>query len=419
MLNYDLINQDFAYKGTTPLRRTEDNDWQTASGQIYDPYDQYLQSLNQAGSMGIAADDMQRWTDTAQKMGMSLEQYLGYAMPAGWTTSTDKYGSTIYNSNDGTVNYGGFPQANWADGTENGWMLPLMVATAGAADMGMFGNLFGSGATGTAGSTATGTGSWMDSITKFLTPSPTSLGTSAITQLMSGEDMSLIEDLLGDYDIPSIDDYSQYGRGLDFDQIIKDYGLNEGGLQSFSPSWWDKLIPSSNTLLKTLFGSNKDGTEKSLMDFLGGMGGTNGLLGSAVSSAPMLAAINYARDQAPIDTSRMTSLYNSFNPQANAGLYDVNTGLGREDLTSSIQRRGISGSSFGDQSLTNFNTARDVGRNQLINQGVQTQAGLAGGIMDADFKSRQLKNDLYGRALLALSGGLAPRQAGGLLGGGG
>jgi hypothetical protein len=126
-----------------------------------------------------------------------------------------------------------------------------------------------------------------------------------------------------------------------------------------------------------------------------------------VSTAPALAAIAYARNQNPYDTSRLTSLFGEYNPEAQANIYDVNTGLGRTSLTDSLARRGVSGSIFGDQSLTNFDTARGLERGSLINQGVGTSAGIAGQILNADAVGTDQRNKLYGRALLALSGGLA------------
>jgi hypothetical protein len=178
-----------------------------------------------------------------------------------------------------------------------------------------------------------------------------------------------------------------------------------------SEAWLRNLVGGNiglgDSLSKLLFGSNQNG-------LLGTLGGQNGILGSAVSSAPILAAINYARNQNPFDTSRLESLYSKFSPEAQAFQYDTNTGLGREQLASNLSRRGVSGSSFGDQSLTNYNTFRDLGRSSLINQGIGTQAGIAGQILGADVSERQMKNDLYGRALLALSGGLSPRISGGL-----
>jgi hypothetical protein len=232
----------------------------------------------------------------------------------------------------------------------------------------------------------------------------------------------------------SISPSSQVGGDLSWlDELTGGNGFNAGGWGTdeslpispddavSSQSWLSQLFNgapngTASTLQKLLLGSTAGGGANGLLSSLGG--GSNGLLGTLASVAPSLAAIAYARNQNPFDTSRLQSLYSQYNPEAQASQYDVNTGLGRTKLTSDLARRGVSGSSFGDQSLTNFNTARDLGRASLINQGVGTQAGIAGQILGADVSSQQMKNDLYGRALLALSGGLAPRTSGGLLAGG-
>ena len=174
-------------------------------------------------------------------------------------------------------------------------------------------------------------------------------------------------------------------------------------------SWLRNLVggglPSlGNSLMNLLGGGSGTGSNNLLGGLFGGTGG--GFNPAAIAAA--LAAINYAKNTDPFDTSRLESLYGQFNPSANAFQYDTNTGLGREELTSGLARRGISGSSFGDQSLTNYNTFRDLGRQSLLNQGIGTQADIASKILSSDVASRQMKNDLYGRALLALSGGLSP-----------
>ncbi len=67
------------------------------------------------------------------------------------------------------------------------------------------------------------------------------------------------------------------------------------------------------------------------------------------------------------------------------------------------------GSSFGNFDLASYNTLRDVGRQNLVNESSRTQAGIADRILAAQIAERELKNRLYGSSLLALSGGLAPR----------
>lgn len=180
-------------------------------------------------------------------------------------------------------------------------------------------------------------------------------------------------------------------------------GLGENNpLTTSGGNWYDSLLSTGGNYLKSLLGNALTGAT--------GTGGSGGSwLNNVAAIAPSLAAINYARNQDPFDTSRLTQVYDQFKPESRAFQYDVNTGLGRDSLTSSLSRRGVSGSSFGDQSLTNFNTFRDLGRRSLIDQGLSSQAGVAGQILSADVESRKSKNDLYGRALLALAGGLSPR----------
>jgi hypothetical protein len=123
---------------------------------------------------------------------------------------------------------------------------------------------------------------------------------------------------------------------------------------------------------------------------------------TAAALAPIIAAIAYAKNQGPFDTSRLTSTYDQFQPDALAYEYDQNTDAGRNALTSSLTNRGVMGSSFGNMDLTNFQTTRDLGRRSLVNQGLAVRGGLANNILEAQVKERQLKNQLYGTSLLAL-----------------
>lgn len=240
------------------------------------------------------------------------------------------------------------------------------------------------------------------------------------------------------------------------DGLGSGFGSLTSGARSSSTSWLDSLLNGSGTnptssILKALLGSNGTGGSKGLLD---GALGSNGILGSLLGAAPGIAALSYAANQTPADTTQLHGLlgtaqgaaagssfnptqlqasYDAFNPQAQTSQYDIQTGLGNAKLNSSLAQRGLSGSSFGDQSLTNFSTSRDLGRQTLINQGITsqagiaqniaqdtlaqgslansqlgTQAGIAKSILDANVASTKNKNDLYGRALLALSGGLSP-----------
>jgi hypothetical protein len=137
-------------------------------------------------------------------------------------------------------------------------------------------------------------------------------------------------------------------------------------------------------------------------DLLGGLKNYLPSGNTAAALAPIIAAIAYAKNQGPFDTSRLTSTYDQFEPDALAYEFDQNTNAGRNALTSSLTNRGVMGSSFGNIDLTNFQTTRDLGRRSLVNQGLAVRGGLANNILEAQVKERQLKNQLYGTSLLAL-----------------
>lgn len=124
--------------------------------------------------------------------------------------------------------------------------------------------------------------------------------------------------------------------------------------------------------------------------------------GKLLGAAPIIGALGYASGQGDFDTSRLEDIYGKYSPNAAATAYDLNTGIGRQALNDSLTRRGVAGSSFGNFDLGNYDTTRELGRNQLISQAAGAQAGIAGTILDAQVKARQQKNQLYGSALNAL-----------------
>lgn len=227
---------------------------------------------------------------------------------------------------------------------------------------------------------------------------------AAASGLGSGGGMGFFDDILG-----LASDEGFLPGSFELGESLYGGTAAQGLDMAAAESWLRNLVggglPSLGNSLMNLFGG---GTGAGRNNLLGGLFGGGGGGVNLAAIAPSLAAINYARNVSPFDTSRLESLYGQFNPSANAFQYDTNTGLGREELTSSLARRGVSGSSFGDQSLTNYNTFRDLGRQSLLNQGIGTQADIASKILSSDIAERQMKNDLYGRALLALSGGLSP-----------
>lgn len=174
-------------------------------------------------------------------------------------------------------------------------------------------------------------------------------------------------------------------------------------IKATSPSLLGTIGNAGKSLLGSILGGETNGG--GLGNLFGGLN-ADSLLKTGFSAAPFLGAIAYAQNQDPFDTSQLQSLYNQYNPQAQANQYDLNTGIGRNQLTSNLARRGVLGSSFGNMDIANYDTSRELGRQSLINQGVGVSGGLASTILDAQIKQQQQKNDLYGRALYGLGGAI-------------
>lgn len=166
------------------------------------------------------------------------------------------------------------------------------------------------------------------------------------------------------------------------------------------------------SILNDPIGAAKYGGNALLKSIMGedGGGSSDGLLSRGLAAAPILAAINNAKNQTGADTGQLDSVYNQFNPSALAGQYDQNTADSRAVLAANLARRGVSGSSFGNADMTSFDTTRDLGRSQLIQGGLGTQAQIAGTSLNAKIASQKNQNDLYGRSLLALGSVFAPKS---------
>lgn len=169
-----------------------------------------------------------------------------------------------------------------------------------------------------------------------------------------------------------------------------------------------------------------DGTGQSgsnpFMNFLTGQGGGPSL----PSLGPGLAALNYARQQTPIDTSQLQGVFNAaganaplFTQAAQAPLQQAQAG-GYGDLLQSQANRGIRGSSFGDQSIANYMNTTNQGIANAGTNAAQAALGLqgqlGGQISNLNALSQQMKNDMYGRAFSSLGQGLNPTPG---MGGGG
>lgn len=206
-------------------------------------------------------------------------------------------------------------------------------------------------------------------------------------------------------------EYDQYGNFVPSDQTTfgDNYGQGEydgqgndifggGNLEETNP----ELFGNSGSFNLSGLGSLFSGLGSGLSGLLGGAGTTGNGTNSLLALAPILAAIQYARQQGPFDTSRLTGLADRYNPDAMAYQYDRNTELQRGQLNSSLADRGVMGSSFGNMDITNFNTNRELGRGALISQASLGGADIAQKILQAQIEERKQKNQMYGSALYSL-----------------
>lgn len=204
-------------------------------------------------------------------------------------------------------------------------------------------------------------------------------------------------------------EYDQYGNFVPADQTTfgDNYGLGSYGGQGNDIFGGGNLEQSN----PELFGGTSGGLFSGLGGLFSGLT-SNPSLGSLLSGgsggnnlialAPILAAIQHARQQGPYDTSRLTGLADQYSPDSMAYQYDRNTEAQRRSLTSSLADRGVAGSSFGNMDITNFNTNRELGRGALISQASLGGADIANKILQAQIANRTQQNQLYGSALYAL-----------------
>lgn len=288
------------------------------------------------------------------------------------------------------------------------------------------------------------------------------LGQDALNPLSGGTYEDQLAQVLGQGGNDAFGGYGAYE-----DQLAQ--VLGQGGADLTGATGGTNYLNQISNYLKSI-GAGFDPTGVSsglgggIMDLINGIS-KNDMFNKAVSTAPFLAALAYAKGQgapdlsglesarsalggslpsiAPIDTSRLESIYSQFNPSALTGQYDLATGAGRNQLQSNLTRRGVGGSSFGNFDLGNYDMTRDIGRQALLNQGLTAQSGIAGQIanaqatsgsqalqaaqlgnqrlgmtgdisgriVDAQLKARQLQNDLYGRGLYGLASVLSPKSS--------
>lgn len=195
-----------------------------------------------------------------------------------------------------------------------------------------------------------------------------------------------------------------------------DAGVVATGAPAIDPITGQAAASGGGNLLSNLLGGGSGSG--------GGLSGLLGGLGSAIgNTAPGLAALNYARQNQPIDTSQLNSVFNQ--SAANAPLFTQASiapaqqaqAQGYGDLLQSQGQRGIRGSSFGNTDISNFLNSTNtnignIGANAAA-QALGLQGALAGNIAQLNAQSQLMRNNLYGRAFDLLGRGLGAQQPGG------
>jgi hypothetical protein len=181
--------------------------------------------------------------------------------------------------------------------------------------------------------------------------------------------------------------------------------IDLGAMTQTSPGVWELTNPN---LLPAVGGSGLGWRDAlSLKNLLGGSGpniniggGTRGggildsilddPLGAAFNATPFLLALTEANRQG----RDIDGVLNSINGEGyrNAVLrpWDMETASNRQALLDDQTLRGTRGSSFGDESLNNFDYIRGIGRGDLASKASLGAAGLSGQLINARNTNRNL-----------------------------
>lgn len=192
-------------------------------------------------------------------------------------------------------------------------------------------------------------------------------------------------------------------------------GAAAGGSSFFGDLFSNSALRSVASTAAQMFGGSSGSSSGSYSGgSSGGSGGGNGmgmfdnlggLLGAGASLAPGLFALNYAQNQNNgVDVNSLQALLNQGMNAGAAPLgdFDYRTGVARNRLQSGLENRGVMGSSFGNNDISNFDTLAANQRGQLaFNTGLQgrnSNATIASQLINAQLQQKAIQNALYGRA---------------------
>jgi hypothetical protein len=122
-------------------------------------------------------------------------------------------------------------------------------------------------------------------------------------------------------------------------------------------------------------------------------------LGSAFNMTPFLLALAEGNSQKN-DIRDITNKLSDLEGEASTANvqsmvlnpYDRETALGREQLLTSLGRRNVLGSSFGNQDLTSFDTTRKMGRGDLATKALMGSIGTRGALLDQVLRGTNTMN---------------------------
>lgn len=130
-------------------------------------------------------------------------------------------------------------------------------------------------------------------------------------------------------------------------------------------------------------------------------------LQAAFNSTPFLLALSEANRQGDDLDGVIGKINGEAYSRSILNPYDMDTGLGRTNMIEDQQRRGVRGSSFGDQSLGNYDYMRSLGRGDLFNRSNLASAQLEGNLINTRNTNRNL---LLGAGLNASGRMFEPQQ---------
>lgn len=149
-----------------------------------------------------------------------------------------------------------------------------------------------------------------------------------------------------------------------------------------------KNAPGVSQLRSLLGGGNASGGGTAGRGILDGI--LNDPLGAAFNASPFLLALMEANRQ----SGDLNSVINKINGESYTrsvlNPYDMDTGIGRANMLQDQGLRGVRGSSFGNNDLTNYDYMRSLGRGDLANRANLASAGLEGNLINQRNTNRNL-----------------------------